>query len=353
MTRFFLLADAQVVDHIPSITGLNPQSNTHPDGIPMFVMDAREENKNLSTVQQIWDFLLAHHATRQDTLINIGGGIVSDTGGFAASTYKRGMAYINIPTTLLAMADAAHGGKTGINYGGIKNTIGLIAQPKEVLIYRQWLSTLSHEALLSGYGEIIKCALLQDEATLYGVLSALEDGDYGKYIDMAIAVKQRIVAADPTEQGLRKALNLGHTIGHAIEELSIAQTNQKSPTSQTSPTAPTSLTSQTSPNSQTPTPHGYCVVWGLVAALYLSVIKLGFDKACLTLLTHIMVEYYGRPTCKCSDYDRLIALMRQDKKNTQQDCICFTLLHKIGDPAINEVATDSEIKESLEYLFSV
>ncbi len=295
---------------------------------PQLAIHAGEETKTLETVARIWDWLLAQHATRRALVVCIGGGVVTDLGGFAASAYRRGVDYVNIPTTLLSMVDAATGGKTGINYGGLKNAIGVIRQPLDTIILPQWLETLPQQQLLSGYGEVVKTALLDQHVWQMGILPE----NVADYIDDILAVKQRIVAADPTEQGLRKALNLGHTIGHAIEELTIHRFPD-------------------SPIHQLP--HGYAVLYGLVAELYLSVIKLGLDRQVLQQVAHLMVEYFGRPQCACSDYNQLIGLMRDDKKNEQVGQINFTLLKAIGEPIVNCTATEQEIKEALDYLFTI
>ena len=226
---------------------------------------ASEDNKSLATVERVWSFLHEHHATRKSLLINIGGGTICDIGGFAAATYMRGIDYINIPTTLLAMVDAAHGGKTGINFCGIKNMIGAFRQPVQTIIEPAFLSTLSTRDFLSGYAELLKTLLLDPASqrlttndkrltTFSSALSFLEDyfeqnnilqitphqSHITNLIDKAISIKQHYVSSDPTEQGLRKALNLGHTIGHALEELSNNQsqiTNHKSHTAMPCSTA--------------------------------------------------------------------------------------------------------------------
>ncbi|MCQ2311249.1 MAG: 3-dehydroquinate synthase [Paludibacteraceae bacterium] len=299
---------------------------------PRIEIVANEQNKCLATVQRIWDFLLSHHATRKALVVCVGGGVTTDLGGFAAATYRRGIDYVNIPTTLLAMIDAATGGKTGCNYQGLKNAIGVIREPLDTIILPQWLATLPAQQLLSGWAEMIKTALL-DSNELYGRVvkhpptpsvkgREAERRELETVIKDILAVKRRIVTADPTEQGLRKALNLGHTVGHALEE-------------------------------SRDIPHGYAVLYGLVAELYLSVVKAGLDRQVLQQMVHLMVEFFGRPQCACSDYDQIIALMRDDKKNEQQGQINFTLLKAIGEPVINSTATETEIKEALDYLFSI
>ena len=292
---------------------------------PTLRLSIDEAHKSLETVTQIWDFLLEHRITRRGLMICIGGGVLTDIGGFAAATYKRGIDYINVPTTLLAMVDASSGGKTGINYKGLKNCIGCFAPPKETIIDTQWLKTLSTLEMLSGFGEIFKTGLLDSELWVQVLrydLEAMNTDALQSLIEACVAEKERIVKADPREDGLRKVLNLGHTFGHALEEISGI-------------------------------PHGYAVVYGLIAELYLSVIKLGCPKEPLQQLTQIMLHYYGKPQCKCSNREPLIALMQQDKKNERAEEINCTLLKEIGSPVINQVISPEEAKEALEYLFSL
>ena len=304
--------------------------------LPVLWLEVSEANKSLETVTRIWDFLFDHQITRRGLLICIGGGVLTDIGGFAASTYKRGIDYINVPTTLLAMIDASSGGKTGINYHGLKNVIGMFAQPKETMISPEWLSSLPTQQFLSGFAEMLKTGLiaspavsLQSSERLWDSLMQydLEMMDINKLtplIHQCLDVKNRIVASDPREEGARKALNFGHTFGHAIEELSLGDL-----------------------------PHGYAVIYGMIAELYLSVIKLGCSKEPLQQLTQVMLHSYGRPQCKCSDFDRLITLMQQDKKNERAAEINCTLIRSVGEPMINQVISDNEARETLDYLFGL
>lgn len=289
-----------------------------------------EQHKTLATVERIWQFLLDHRATRDDVLVCVGGGVICDLGGFAASTYKRGMPHINVPTTLLAMVDAASGGKTGFDYAGIKNAIGTYAQPLDTLVLPSLIATLPPRELLSGYGEMLKHALLDTPDHWHQLLRLDLETEEGVQALMPLiarsrAVKERIVAADPREHGLRRALNLGHTVGHALEAQMLA--------------------------SGQPQPHGYCVVWGMVAALYLSILRCGFPREALRQLEQTMLRYYGRPVCNCQDLTRLLDLMRQDKKNTAEG-VRFTLLQRIGEP-VSETVSPSDLQEVLEYLFSL
>ena len=315
---------------------------------PVLWIEVSEAAKSLETVTRIWDFLFDHAITRRGLLVCVGGGALTDLGGFAASTYKRGIDYINIPTTLLAMVDASSGGKTGINYRGLKNTIGTFAAPKQTLICPDWLQTLPPQQLLSGFAEMLKTGLIDGESLwnelmLYD-LDTMPVESLTPLIHRCIAVKNRIVASDPYEQGLRKALNFGHTFGHALEEMSL--------------TGVAGLTVQRSYSVNGLTAeggllHGYAVLYGLIAELYLSVTRLGCPKQVLQQLTQIMLHVYGKPQCKCSDMDALIALMQQDKKNERAAEINCTLLQSVGSPRINQLISVDDAREALDYLFSL
>lgn len=294
---------------------------------PSLALDVTEQSKRLETVQQIWDWFFELGLTRRDEVVAVGGGALTDMVGFACATYKRGVPYVNVPTTLLAMVDASTGGKTGINYYGLKNSIGAFYPPKETIIDTKWLETLPVKEMLSGFGEMLKTGLL-DAALWPDVLQydleTMPLDDLKPLITRCVDVKERFVHADPHEEGLRKVLNLGHTFGHALEEISLGTM-----------------------------PHGYAVVYGMIAELYLSVTKLGCEKEPLQQLTQVMLHYYGRPQCKCSDREKLVRLMQQDKKNERAAEINCTLLRGVGEPVINQVITPDEALEALDYLFSL
>ena len=294
---------------------------------PCLALEVTEQSKSLETVQQIWDWFFEIGLTRRDEVVAVGGGALTDMVGFACATYKRGVPYVNVPTTLLAMVDASTGGKTGINYRGLKNSIGVFAAPKETIIDTKWLETLPVKEMLSGFGEMLKTGLL-DAALWPDVLNydleRMPLEELKPLIERCVQVKERIVEADPKEEGLRKILNLGHTFGHALEEISLGTI-----------------------------PHGYAVVYGLIAELYLSVTKLGCEKEPLQQLTQVMLHYYGKPQCKCSDREKLVELMQQDKKNERAAEINCTLLRSVGEPVINQVVTRDEALEALDYLFSL
>ena len=299
---------------------------------PVLVLPGGEENKSLAMVQRIWDFLLEHSVTRSGLLICIGGGVLTDLGGFAASTYKRGIDYVNIPTTLLAMVDASTGGKTGINYGGLKNSIGTFCPPKQTVLCPSLLDTLPANHMLSGLAEMFKTGLLDESlwnALLRFDIERMDVSELTPLIADCVRVKEQIVASDPHESGLRKALNLGHTFGHALEEVSLSDASSNG-----------SL-------------HGYAVLYGMIAELYLSVTLLGMPREPLQQLTQRMLQFYGRIQCSCKDRDRLIALMRQDKKNERVGDINCTLLQAVGQPRINRIITPEQAAEAFDYLFSL
>ena len=310
----------------------------------LITIPAGDEHKNLTSLSHVWQQLQQGGATRHSLMVCLGGGMVTDLGGFAASTFKRGIAFINIPTTLLAMVDASVGGKTGINFCGLKNEVGVFSEAQAVIICTRFLQTLDMQNVLSGYAEMLKHGLISNKEHWAELLrfpienlnrQDVEDSSDGQdpsgglasLLARSVAVKERIVEADPHEQGLRKALNLGHTIGHAIEEWSFT------------PTKPT----------PTPLLHGYAVAYGLVGELYLSAVKCHFPTDRLRQTVQFVREYYGTPAITCNDYPALLRLMTHDKKNTA-GTINFTLLSDIGELQLNQSATDEEICEALDFL---
>ncbi|GHT06600.1 3-dehydroquinate synthase [Bacteroidia bacterium] len=296
------------------------------------VIAAGDENKNVETISKVWQFLTENGASRKSLLINLGGGMVTDLGGFAAASFKRGIPFINIPTTLLGAVDAAVGGKTGINFNGLKNEIGAFAPAVAVFIDASFFQTLDHANLLSGYAEMLKHGLLgevREVGEVGGLTDVLgfdfDDVDYKKLNDLlfeSVMVKERIVLEDPTEQGIRKALNLGHTFGHAFESLSYQR--------------------------KRPVLHGYAVAYGLVCELYLSFLHLNFDKKLLLQIARFVKENYGKFAFDCNDYPQLVELMRHDKKN-ENGQVNFTLMHAVGVVEINQTATVEEIFETLDF----
>ena len=293
-------------------------------GAHVITIGATDANKTLDSLSHVWSDLQRKGATRHSLMVNLGGGMVTDLGGFAASTFKRGISYINIPTTLLSMVDASVGGKTGINFGGLKNEIGVFNNARSVILDTTFLSTLDEENMLSGYAEMLKHGLISNDAMWAELLSdelLVNSEQLAAALEKSVAVKQRIVTEDPTEQGIRKALNLGHTAGHAFESLALERQ---------------------------PVLHGYAVAWGLIVELYLCCVKTGFPADKMRQTVTFIREHYGRMAVTCDDYPRLLELMHHDKKNTG-NTINFTLLGNIGDIRINQTATEDEIREALDF----
>lgn len=320
--RLFVLVDTTTHNLCwPVISGLPAMSGAQIISIP-----PTDDAKTLETLSAVWTALQRGGATRHSLMVNLGGGMVTDLGGFAASTFKRGMAYVNIPTTLLSQVDASVGGKTGINFGGLKNEIGVFNCASSVILSSTFLRTLDSANLLSGYAEMLKHGLLTTDGELNRLLGFdITSPNYGTLQQMvakSVSIKEDIVEHDPTEKGIRKALNLGHTAGHAMESLALEEGR-------------TVL-------------HGYAVAWGLVMELYLSVCKCGFPSMEMQRIASYVRKHYGRFFYECRHYDRLYEFMCHDKKN-EGGHINFTLLGGVGDIRINQVATRQEIEEMLDY----
>ena len=289
------------------------------------VIGATDRRKNLDTLVHVWESLQQGKATRHSLLINLGGGMVTDLGGFAASTYKRGINFINIPTTLLAMVDASVGGKTGINFGGLKNEIGVFNDAEFVLLDTNWLRTLDEANIRSGYAEMLKHGLIADE-TMWAELINFNLAQpnlrqLASMLNKSVRIKERIVAEDPHEKGIRKALNLGHTFGHAFESWAMKRQ---------------------------PVLHGYAVAFGLIAELYLATTQTDFPTERMRQTVNFIRAYYGSLPITCNDYPELIELMHHDKKNRGNE-INVTLLGGIGDIRIDQTITEDDIKEALDF----
>ena len=287
------------------------------------VIKAGEQHKNLQTVHRIWKTLMKHHSDRNALLINIGGGVITDLGGFAASTYKRGIKFVNVPTTLLAMVDAAIGGKTGIDFGGSKNQIGTFAEAEEVIIDPVFLETLPQREICSGLAEMLKYGFVADPNLLNVNLE-----NYQQYITRCGEIKREIVMQDPTEKGLRKVLNFGHTLGHAIESHCLT--------------------------TDYPLLHGEAVVLGMLGALWLSVRQCGLDEKVLQdfesqlpmLLSEVKISLSE------SDIEPILGYLVHDKKNKDEKPQ-FVLLEAVGKPVLDVEIEPNLVKSSLQYLIKV
>ena len=320
--KLFVLTDSNTLELCLPMLKVVPQLQ----GAPVITVEAGDTNKNIEQVTAIWMRLCNEGASRNSLLLNVGGGMITDMGGFVAATFKRGIHSVNVPTTLMASVDAAVGGKTGINFNGLKNEIGSFYPPLCVLIDSSFLKTLDRDNLLSGYAEMVKHALISNMETYHAILSFdLDRVDYtllNQMVAQSVAVKERIVEEDPKEMGIRKALNLGHTVGHAYESLSFRKGR--------------------------PVLHGHAVAAGLVSELYLSYKKCGFPMEILSQVVYYLKKYYPPFFFNCDDYEALYELMTHDKKN-EGGIINFTLLSQVGEVQINQSVTKEKVLESFDF----
>ncbi len=296
-------------------------------GSQVITIQPGDVHKGLDSLSRIWQALSDGGATRGSVVINVGGGMVTDIGGFASATFKRGIKFVNVPTTLLGAVDASVGGKTGINFNGLKNEVGAFADAETVIISAIYFNSLTRQELLSGYAEMLKHGLLDDRETLARLLTynldnnADHDGMLA-LVEQSVGYKKKIVEQDPHEEGLRRALNLGHTAGHAFESMAMSNGN--------------------------PIPHGYAVAWGLVVELILSNLRLGFPAETLRQVTDFVKSHYGNFSFTCDDYPALLGYMSHDKKNPSPDNINFTLLSDVGDIHIDQICSVDEIRNALD-----
>ena len=315
-SQVFILTDENIASFwLPEVEyGLNCENAIE------ILIKPGEQHKNLQTVQRIWKTLMKHHADRNALLINLGGGVITDLGGFAASTYKRGIKFINIPTTLLAMVDAAIGGKTGIDFGGAKNQIGTFAEAEDVLVDPVFLSTLPRREILSGMAEMLKYGFVADSNLLEINLENYQD-----YILCAGEIKREIVAKDPKEAGLRKILNFGHTLGHAIESHYMT--------------------------TDCPLLHGEAVALGVAGALWLSVKNCGLDEQVLKDYEKKLPMLLSEAEIDLADADvePIMDYLAYDKKNRGSKPQ-FVLLEAVGKPVWDVEIDVDTIEQSLEYV---
>uniref|UniRef100_UPI0040476B84 3-dehydroquinate synthase n=1 Tax=Algoriphagus sp. TaxID=1872435 RepID=UPI0040476B84 len=309
-------------------------SNTHQFCLPLvqevvppttvFIsVPAGEQHKTLETCSIIWGQMTEAVLDRQALVINLGGGVIGDMGGFCASVYKRGIPFITIPTTLLSQVDASVGGKLGIDFLGFKNHLGVFQLPEAVLIAPEFLATLPQRELRSGYAEVIKHGLIRD-ATYFRALPSTnwQKQDWARIIRHSIEIKKAVVQVDTKESGLRKILNFGHTIGHAIESFYLTRSQ--------------------------PLLHGEAIAIGMIAEGFLSFEKIGFSFEELNEMSTMLLTIFGKVELDPNDCDRLVELCAQDKKNEGSTQL-FTLLSKIGDCNYNIAVTREEIKHAILY----
>lgn len=313
----FVLADENTAQHcVPLLKGFDFEAIT---------IDAGEEQKSLTTCESIFDILIERGANRKSLLINVGGGVVGDMGGFSAAVFQRGIYFINVPTSLLAMVDASIGGKLGVDYKGLKNYIGLFKEPLGVFIHPPFLKTLPERETKAGYAEMLKHALIYD-ADHWVELQEFNPRRFKNQITTSVSIKNEIVEEDLHENGVRKLLNFGHTIGHAVESWFLE-------------------------NSEAPLLHGEAIALGILCESYLSQ-KNGLNEAELQAIVKCIQNLYTLPKIEDTYWDELLKLMGADKKNTLQG-INFTLLEEIGAATIDNYCTPQEIKEALAWYNSI
>jgi len=293
-------------------------------------LQSSESNKTIVSAEKVWRNLVEGHAVRNSLLICLGGGVITDIGGFAAATFKRGMDFIHIPTTLLAMVDAAIGGKTGLNLDSLKNQVGLFAQPKAVFVFTEFLLSLPARQRVSGYAEMLKHAMIDSESH-FGkllILNSPEKVCNEKNILESAQVKLNIVSDDFSENGLRKALNFGHTIGHAIESYS-----QK--------------------NDPDPLLHGEAIAIGLICESFISMRIFGLEENDLEHLAALVSWHFPHYRFKPGAADDLLAFMSHDKKNKDNSQLNFSLIRKIGEPVYDQFPGEKLIRESLHFYMNL
>ncbi len=280
-----------------------------------------EINKNLNTCSEIWSELTKFGFSRKSLLVNVGGGVIGDMGGFCASTYKRGIRFINFPTTLLAMVDANIGGKLGIDFQGFKNHIGVFQDPEQVMIYDGFLSTLPTRELRSGFAEVIKHGLIHDRSYWETLKSGeFPNFDWQKIVEVSAQIKHKVVTEDPKESGLRKILNFGHTLGHAIETWYL--------------------------NNGISLLHGEAIAVGMILEGHLAMQQGNLMEAELAEITGFIQKVYEK--IKLPDFEELVPLMLQDKKNIGNE-LSFSLLKSIGDCLYDQKVDENMIHDAMNF----
>jgi 3-dehydroquinate synthase len=321
-SQLFLLVDQNTATHcLPKIKSIIPPE-TH-----LMTIQPGEKNKTLQTCSEIWASMTDAQLDRKALFLNLGGGVVGDMGGFCASIYKRGIRFINLPTTLLSQVDASVGGKLGVDFNGLKNHLGVFNQPETILIAPEFLKTLPQKELRSGYAEIIKHGLIRDKAYFESLsFNSWPDSNWKKLILQSVEIKKSVVEEDPKEAGLRKILNFGHTIGHAIETFYLD--------------GPKHLL------------HGEAIAAGMICEAYLSRKKLSLSQTELEKIQSAFLQVFGKILISAEDTSPILDYCLQDKKN-EASTLLFSLLNSIGDCTFNIPITREEILESIQYYQSL
>ncbi len=324
----------------PSKIFILVDTNTHDLCLPQFMANLEsgeistevmeipegEDHKTIDICMGVWEAMSQYNADRQSLLINLGGGVVTDLGGFVASTYMRGIDYINVPTSLLAMVDASVGGKTGVDLGALKNQVGVISEGAMVLIDVSFLGTLPQNQMISGFAEMLKHGLITDKKywTTLTNLQDLDISDLDQLIYDSVIIKNNVVAKDPTEKGLRKTLNFGHTLGHAIESYFLEN------------------------DSKTTLLHGEAIAIGMILEAYLSTKMCGLSSDDLSEISDSILKTFSKIQFQAKDYEFILELMKHDKKNSH-GVIKFVLLEAIGKSKIDKEVSNDIILEAFKY----
>ncbi len=319
-SQYVVLMDENTAEHCyPLVKDLLPSHQ-------IIQVQSGEINKNLQTCAQIWKSLTDLGLDRKALVINLGGGVLGDMGGFCAATYKRGIDFIQMPTTLLSMVDASVGGKLGVDFETYKNHIGVFELPYKVLIFSDFIQTLVYEELRSGFAEVMKHCLIADAQAWHNLCADIKNWqnlDWSTIIKHSVEIKQKITQADPHEKGLRKILNFGHTIGHAIESYYLEKPGKR-------------------------LLHGEAIGIGMICEAWLSV-ELGFIslEECESI-KNVILSVYGKVELDKNAIDEMILIAYQDKKN-EKSVLLFSLLKQIGEANFNIPVSEALIIKSFGY----
>ncbi len=320
-SKVFVLTDTNTARHcLPVFERQHPGAK----GAIHLNIPAGEHHKNLHTCKDLWEQLSELGADRKSLLINLGGGVVTDLGGFVASTYQRGIAFVNIPTTLLSMVDASVGGKTGVDLGSLKNQVGVIRSPDLVLIRPEYLATLEERQVRSGFAEMLKHGLIMDRE-YWEELKGINDLQNLKgYIHRSVQLKNEVVTEDPEENGYRKILNFGHTLGHALESFYLDNPREE------------------------PLLHGEAIAIGMVLEAFLSIETCGLSVADCNQIKSVFLKFFPRTALRREDREPILKLLRFDKKNARGK-VLFTLLETIGKARINQEVSADQLNAAFDY----
>jgi 3-dehydroquinate synthase len=322
-TKVFILTDTNTNTHCLELFLKNVTFKITPE---VLTIPSGESHKTITTCVRLWNELSEKGADRNSLLINLGGGVVTDLGGFVASTFKRGIEFINIPTTLLAMVDASVGGKNGVDLGILKNQVGIIRNAKCVIINSKFLKTLPDEQMISGYAEILKHGLIHSEAywNLAAQFDSTNSAETDELIWGSVLIKNEVITEDPNENGIRKTLNYGHTLGHAIESYLLEHHTKEALL------------------------HGEAIAIGMILATYISSEELAFPKSKLETITQTILQNFPKVTFNELDIEEVIKLLIYDKKNNNGK-IYFVLLSDFGKHKLNREVSNNLILRAFKY----